>query len=76
MITKLSVYQGADYVLILHRPEILGIKDHMYGPNRWPTTNMIYLHLLKVRDGEPKILSFTNNLKYNSIEEYIPITNQ
>lgn len=69
-----SVYQGADYVLILHRPEILGIKA--YSVNHWPVANMIYLHLLKVRDGEPKILSFTNNLKYNSIEEYVPITNQ
>jgi replicative DNA helicase len=69
-----SVYQGSDYVIVLHRPEILGLKT--YGSNHWPVANMIYMHLLKVRDGEPKILSFVNNLKYNSIDEYIPISNQ
>lgn len=25
----------------------------------------------KVRDGEPKILTFTDNLKFNSIDEYV-----
>lgn len=69
-----SVYQCADYVLALHRPEVLGIKS--YGINNWPVTNIIYMHILKNRDGEPKILSFINNLKYNSIEEQLPIINQ
>jgi len=69
-----SIYQCSDYVLVLHRPEIINIKA--YGPNHWPVTNMIYAHLLKNRDGEPKILSFVNNLKYNSIDEYTPISNQ
>jgi replicative DNA helicase len=40
-----SVYQCADYVLILHRPEIIGIKS--YGIHNWPVNNMIYLHILK-----------------------------
>jgi replicative DNA helicase len=62
-----SVYQCADYVLVLHRPETLGLKS--YGIHNWPVSNMIYLHILKNRDGEPKILSFYNNLKFNSIEE-------
>jgi replicative DNA helicase len=64
-----SVYQCADYVLVLHRPEILGIKS--YGIHNWPVSNMIYLHVIKNRDGEPKILSFKNELQYNSIEEEI-----
>jgi len=64
-----SVYQCADYVLVLHRPEILGIKS--YSVHNWPVSNMIYMHILKNRDGEPKILSFYNNLKFNSIEEEI-----
>jgi len=64
-----SVYQASDYVIVLHRPEILGLKG--YGPNHWPVEDMIYMHLLKVREGEPKILSFVNNLKFNSIEESI-----
>ena len=64
-----SVFQASDYVIVLHRPEILGMKGD-YGPSHLETKDMIYMHFLKVREGEPKILSFTNNLKYNSIEEY------
>lgn len=64
-----AVYQACDLVLVLHSPMKLGLKA--YGPNHWPTANMIYLHLLKVRDGEPKILTFTDNLKFNSIDEYV-----
>lgn len=68
-----SVFQCSDFVIVLHRPEIIGLK--VYGVNNWPTTDMIYMHFLKCREGEPKILSFVNNLKYNSIEEYNPIIN-
>lgn len=65
-----SVFQSSDYVIVLHRPEQLGMRA--YGPSNMPVTNMIYMHFLKVREGEPKILSFTNNLKHNSIEETDP----
>lgn len=41
-----SVYQASDYVLVLHRPEILQIQA--YGPNAWPTKDFIFLHLLKI----------------------------
>lgn len=72
-----SVFQASDYVIVLHRPELLGITE--YGPSNppLPVKNKIYMHFLKVREGEPKILSFFNNLKYNSIEEANPfnITN-
>lgn len=69
-----SVFQASDYVIILHRPETLGIKA--YGPSNppLPVKNKIYMHFLKVREGELKILSFENNLKYNSIEEANPFT--
>jgi len=69
-----SVYQCADIVLVLHAPQKLNIKA--YGPNHWPTTDMIYAHILKNREGESKILSFKDNLKYNSLEEFVPISNQ
>jgi Replicative DNA helicase len=62
-----AMFQASDYIIILHRPEILLIKS--YGLHNWPVENMIYMHILKCREGEPKILAFTNNLKYNSIEE-------
>lgn len=65
-----SVFQSSDYVIVLHRPELLGLRS--YGPSNLPVKNMIYMHFLKVREGEPKILSFVNNLKYNSIEEADP----
>lgn len=62
-----SIYQASDYVFVLHRPEILGLK--MYGPEGWPVKDAIYLHFLKNREGELKILRFVNNLKYNRIDE-------
>src|SRR3972149_1145597 len=48
-----SIFQCSDYVIILHRPEILGIKA--YYTKFWPTENIIYMHILKNREGEPKI---------------------
>ena len=62
-----SLFQASDIVMVLHRPELLGLIK--YGIKNLPVTNMIYLHLLKQREGEPKILSFKNNLKFNSIDE-------
>jgi replicative DNA helicase len=65
-----SIFQTTDYLLVLHRPEILGIE--YYGPKKLPVKNIIYMHILKNREGEPKILSFENNLKYNRIDEVDP----
>jgi len=62
-----SVFQASDYVIVLHRPELLGIRS--YGQSNLPVKDLVYMHFLKVREGEPKILVFKNNLKYNSIEE-------
>ena len=62
-----SLFQASDYLIVIHRPEILGIQQ--YGKRSLPTKNKVYLHLLKNRDGEVKVLQFENNLKYNRIEE-------
>lgn len=62
-----SIYQASDWVMVLHRPEILNIE--VYGVGAWPTERLIYLHVIKARDGEPQILDFINNLKYNRIDE-------
>lgn len=67
-----TIFQTSDYVIVLHRPEILGIEDMNYGPKKLPVKNIIYAHILKNREGEPKILSFENNLKYNRIDEVDP----
>lgn len=63
-----AIFQASDYVLVIHRPEILGIQE--YGPNRLPTNNKVYIHILKNRDaGKPCILEFENDLKYNNLIE-------
>ena len=63
-----AMFQASDYVLVMHRPEILNIQE--YGPNHLPTQNKIYLHMLKNRDaGKPCILEFENDLMYNNLIE-------
>ena len=63
-----SMFQASDYVLVMHRPEILNIQE--YGPNRLPTKNKVYMHMLKNRDaGKPCILEFENDLMYNNLIE-------
>lgn len=63
-----SIFQASDYVLVVHRPELLGILS--YGPHHWPVENKIYMHILKNRDaGKPTILQFENELMYNNLIE-------
>ena len=63
-----AIFHASDYVLVLHRPEILNIQE--YGPNRLPTNNKVYIHMLKNRDaGKPCILEFENDLMYNNLIE-------
>lgn len=62
-----SLFHASDYLMVIHRPEILGIRA--YGLSSLPTENFVYLHFLKNREGELGILQFWNNLKYNCIEE-------
>ena len=63
-----AIFQASDYVLVIHRPEILGIQE--YGQNHLPTENKVYLHMLKNRDaGKPCILEFENDLMYNNLIE-------
>lgn len=42
-----SIFQTSDYVIVLHRPEIIGISE--YGPKKLPVKNMIYMHFLKIK---------------------------
>jgi len=62
-----AVFQASDYVIILHRPEILGIVE--YGADSLPVKDLIYIHFLKNREGQVKILKFINDLKYNNLRE-------
>jgi len=62
-----ALYQGADVVMVIHRPELFSIQR--YGIEALPVEDMVYIHVLKNRDGEPKILSFKNVLKFNRLDE-------
>lgn len=63
-----AIFQGSDYVMALHRPEILNIQE--YGPNHLPVKNKVYIHILKNRDaGKPCILEFENDLMFNNLVE-------
>jgi len=62
-----AVFQASDYVIIIHRPEVLGLLS--YGYNALPVKDVIYLHFLKNREGDVKILKFINDLKYNNFKE-------
>lgn len=60
-----AVYQASDLVLVIHRPEILNIQR--YGPKLIPTVGNIFLHLIKNREGESKVLQLKNDLKFNTL---------
>jgi replicative DNA helicase len=63
-----AIFQASDYVIAIARPELYGLA--IYGSQRLPVKNKVYLHFLKVRDaGEPCILEFDNELKYGNLIE-------
>lgn len=42
-----SIYMACDTVIVIHRPEKLGI--HVYGPERFPAKDLVAWHFLKGR---------------------------
>lgn len=79
-----SVYNGSDYVIIIHKPCIIDGLGNWYGPSRkgWqqglpvfnplsPTQAMIYLHIIKERFGKPSIIAMLDDLQFGKISEYI-----
>jgi hypothetical protein len=50
-------YQGADNVVLLHRPDRIGIQT--YGPHRLHTKNMLHLAGVKTRYGTPADIFLT-----------------
>lgn len=55
-----AIFQASDIVLVVHRPEILGIIA--YGMNMLPTKDTIYIHIIKNREGEQHIITLKNKL--------------
>lgn len=77
-----SVYYSSDYVIIIHRPVLIEGIDTWYGPplkNGKPglpvfnplnkAQSMIYLHVIKERFGETRVLAMVDELKYSRIAE-------
>jgi replicative DNA helicase len=62
-----SLYQCSDIVIVSHRPETINLDS--YGPGRYAVKGKVYIHGLKVREGEPAPIRFLNNLKHNRIDE-------
>jgi len=62
-----SIFHASDFVIALSRPELLHLAK--YGPDRLVVENKVYMHFLKVRDGEQCILEFENGLKYGDLIE-------
>jgi replicative DNA helicase len=62
-----SIFHASDYLMVIHSPEKIGIEA--YGLKGLPVKDLIYLHIIKNRDGGTGILVFKNNLKYNNLVE-------
>lgn len=56
-----AIFQASDIVMVIHRPEIIGIIA--YGMNMLPTKETIYIHIIKNRNGEQHIIALKNKLK-------------
>lgn len=78
-----SVYYSSDYVIIIHRPALIEGMGNWYGssrtgfPNGLPVFNpkdakqpMVYLHVIKERFGNPKIIAMVDELSSAKITEY------
>ena len=79
-----SVFNGSDYVVIIHKPCLIDGLGNWYGPARkgWqqglpvfnpinPTQAMIYLHVIKERFGKPAIIAMLDDLQVGKISEYV-----
>lgn len=65
----MSIYQCSDFVAVLHRPEILGIEVYGSGDKAMPSEGLLFLHLLKNRDGATAVIIFESKLEHNRLEE-------
>lgn len=78
-----SVYYSSDYVIIIHRPYLIEGLGLWYGPDQvgfphgLPVFNplnsqqpMIYLHIIKERFGNTKVLAMVDELAFGRIAEY------
>lgn len=60
-----SMFQISDYVMVLHRPELVNLK--YYGPDHIHTKGRAFLHILKNREGELSITAFTEDFMHGDL---------
>jgi hypothetical protein len=77
-----AVYRDADYVIVLHAPEMLGIERYgktIYDKNvfpdgddkiGYPAKDLIMWHLLKARKGKPGLIRLKNKLNIGDIIQW------
>jgi replicative DNA helicase len=64
-----AVYRDADYVTVIHAPELLNITE--YGPNLYETQDKVFWHFLKKRKGAPLLnpLKFAKEFHIGNMRE-------
>ena len=66
-----SVYQIGDNVIIIHRPELLQIKN--YGPRHYDTEGIVFFHVLKSRlNGKEGLIRMENKFDEGTLLELKP----
>jgi replicative DNA helicase len=67
-----QVYQAADLVFVIHRPELLNIDVYGREPDAFLSKDMVAVHLLKNREGPANIWErFTQDFKNGSLLPFV-----
>lgn len=76
-----DIFMCSDYVLMIHKPAVLKLKHYglpkgkyveglpVYNPDN-PKQAMVYLHMIKQRFGEPRILMMLDEFHKSKISEF------
>lgn len=65
-----TIPQAADFVIILNRPELLHLQ--YYGPDRYPTKDLLAFHITKNRDGYPGVIRMKHDFAHGVIRQWEP----
>lgn len=63
-----TIPQAADFIIILHRPELLNLTE--YGPEKYPTDGLLAFHITKNRDGYPGLIRMKHDLAHGVIRQW------
>lgn len=63
-----QLFQAVDVVLTCYQPALIGIDS--YGPKGYPTENLIAVHLLKMRKGEPGLIRLKSDFRNGTFTDW------